>query len=167
MTSSVPDGYLAVTPWAIVDDAASFLDFLATVFDAKEVLRLPGPNGIGHAEARINGGPLMIFDRHPAWAPTPAFLRVYVEDIENVLERAQAAGATVVTPAGTEWFGDRAARLRDPWDNLWWIHQRIFEPTAEQFAAGPPDNQETRERNAIVSQSLDAEMRRRRGEPQG
>jgi uncharacterized glyoxalase superfamily protein PhnB len=44
-----------------------------------------------------------------------------VKDIEATLARAGAAGATVVTPASTEWFGDCAARLRDPWNNLWWV----------------------------------------------
>jgi PhnB protein len=47
----VPKGYHAVTPYLSMKDAASAIAFYKKVFQAKEVMRMPGPNGIvGHAE---------------------------------------------------------------------------------------------------------------------
>jgi PhnB protein len=159
--ASVPDGYLAVTPWVIVDGVPAFLDFLAAVFDAQEVVRLPGPDGrVAHAEARINGGPVMMFDSHDGWPPTPAFLRVYLPDVDGVVRRATAAGAVVVTPPTTLWIGDRVARVRDSWDNLLWVHTRVAEPTMEQLVAGPTDDDALRA-DRVVADTLVTEMRRR------
>ena len=155
----VPDGYLAVTPWVILDGASTFLDFLRQVFDAEEVIRLPGEDGrIVHAEARINGGPVMTFDTGPGWPATPAFLRVYVLDVDEVVRRAAAAGSRVVTEPVTLWFGDRIARIADPWDNLWWVHTRVFEPAPGTY--GPADEAGAADM-ATVGSTLEAEMRRR------
>jgi PhnB protein len=64
---------------------------------------------------------------------------VYVQDVDDTVRRAVAAGAVVVTAPITLWVGDRAARIRDPWDNLWWLHARVAEPSLDELAAGPPD----------------------------
>jgi uncharacterized glyoxalase superfamily protein PhnB len=145
----------------IVNGASAFLDFLSQVFDADEVVRMAQPDGrIRHAEARINGGPLMMFDSDEGWPDTPAFLRVYVDDVDEVRRRAEGAGATIVTPPTTLWIGDRVARISDPWNNLWWVHTRVAEPTMEQLTAGPPDD-EAVAADALVADTLTAEMRRR------
>ena len=155
---TVPQGYPALSPWVIVDGAAAFLDFVAGVFDAREVIRLQAPGGrVQHAETRIGGAPVLAFDTGDGWPPIPACLRVYVPDVDEVVRRAVAGGARVVTPPVTLWVGDRAARLADPWGNLWWVHTRVFEPEAYD---GPPDAAaaEAMER---FGASLDEEMRRR------
>ena len=41
----IPDGYTAVTPYLIVEDAAGFLDFLTNAFGAVERLRIPMGQG--------------------------------------------------------------------------------------------------------------------------
>ncbi len=66
----------------------------------------------------------------------------------------------MVTPPTTLWIGDRIARIRDPWDNLWWVHTRVAAPSEEELEAGPPD-EEAREAIQMVGDTLDAEMRRR------
>jgi PhnB protein len=159
---AVPDGYLAVTPWAIVDGVPAFLEFLKDVFDAEEVIRLTGDGGrVAHAEARINGGPVMMFDSGEGWPATPAYLRAYVPDVDEVVHRAAKAGAGVVTEPTTLWFGDRIARISDPWGNLWWVHTRVFEP--DPAAYGPPDEAGA-EAIAMVAATLETEMRRRGGQ---
>ena len=95
---SVPEGYHSVTPFVIVKGAARFLDFMADAFDAKEIGRVIGADGaIGHAETRIGDSVVMTFDAKEDWPATPAFLRLYVDDVDAVYERALAAGATSVT----------------------------------------------------------------------
>jgi PhnB protein len=51
---SIPEGYHNVTPYLFVRSAASAIDFYKNVFDATEIMRMPGSNGrITHAELRI------------------------------------------------------------------------------------------------------------------
>jgi PhnB protein len=136
----VPDGCLAVTPWLIADGVPALLGFLAEVFGAQETVRMTDPDSarVVHAETLIHGVPVMLFDSADGWPATPAFLRVYVRDVDDTVRRAVAAGAVVVTAPTTLWIGDRAARIRDPWDNLWWLHARVAEPSPDELAAGPP-----------------------------
>jgi PhnB protein len=70
---------------------------------------------------------LMLFDSRKDWAPTPAFLNLYVEDIEKVYQQALKLGATSVTDITTLYFGEKVCRILDPFGNLWWINQRVEE----------------------------------------
>ncbi len=159
---AVPDGCLALTPWIIADGVPDLLGFLAGVFGARETVRMtaPGSDRVVHAETRIHGVPVMLFDSADGWPATPAFLRVYVPDVDVTVRRAVAAGATVVTEPVTLWIGDRVARVRDPWDNLWWLHTRVFAPSPEDLAAGPP-GAAAEEATAHLAGTLHAEMLRR------
>jgi PhnB protein len=125
---AIPDGYTSVTPWIIGQDTAGLMDFLARAFGAVELSRLADEQGrIGHAEMRIGSAVVMMFDGQPDWAPTPAFLRLYVEDADATFAQAVAAGATPVTRVTHLAFGDRVGRVRDPFGNLWWVQQRVEE----------------------------------------
>jgi PhnB protein len=81
-----------------------------------------------------------MFGARPDWPDTPGFLRLYVADDAAVLRRAVERGATVITEPTEMSWGDRVSRFRDPFDNLWWIHQRVAEPDpadAERLAQEP------------------------------
>ena len=55
-SSPFPEGYTAITPYLIVENAAGFIEFLVSAFGAVERLRMPMPEGgIGHAEVEIGG----------------------------------------------------------------------------------------------------------------
>jgi PhnB protein len=130
----VPDGYHTVTPWMIsAGTTAQLIDFVVGVFDAAELGRVEAGGVIGHAEVRIGDSVVMMFD-HPNWPRTPAFLRLYVADDAEVLRRAVERGASVVTEPTEMFWGDRVSRFRDPFGHLWWIHQRVAEPTEEELA---------------------------------
>ncbi len=129
----VPDGYHTVTPWMIsAGTTDQLIDFVVGVFDATELGRVDVGGVIGHAEVRIGDSVVMMFDK-PDWPRTPAFLRLYVADDAEVLRRAVERGASVVTEPTEMFWGDRVSRFRDPFGNLWWIHQRVAEPTEEEL----------------------------------
>lgn len=158
----VPDGYQAVTPWVVVRGIPAFIDFLIEVFDAQEIIRMLADDGVrvSHAELRINGAPVMMFDSADGWPPTPAYLRVYVTDCAEVLRRATMAGARIVTEPTELFFGDRIGRFSDPWGNLWWVHTRVAEPSPEDLAAGPT-TPEAAKALRYAGETLEAEMQRR------
>lgn len=130
----IPEGYGTVTPWIITSDTARAIEFIEHAFDGEELGRVEGPvpGRIGHAEVRIGTSIVMLFDS-PFTVETPAMLRLYTEDAAAQLERAVKAGATVVTPVtDVQAWGDRVARLRDPLGNLWWLQERVEDPSPEE-----------------------------------
>ena len=129
----VPDGYTTVTPWIIGHDTAGLMDFLVRGFGASDLGRLADDRGrIAHAEMRIGTGRLMMFDAPDDWPPTPAFIRLYLEDARAMFDRAVSAGAEPVTEVTHLAFGDAVGRVRDPFGNLWWLQQRLETVTAEE-----------------------------------
>jgi uncharacterized glyoxalase superfamily protein PhnB len=129
----IPDGYGTVTPWIVGKDTARLIEFIEAAFGGEELGRVENPPGtIGHAEMRIGTSIVMMFDT-PFKVDTPAMLRLYVPDAEAVLQRAVEAGATVVTPVtDVQAWGDRVARLRDPFGHLWWLQERVEAPDPEE-----------------------------------
>ncbi|NUR71445.1 MAG: VOC family protein [Hamadaea sp.] len=156
MTSTAPAGYTTAAPWIVTPDTGRLLDFIAAVFDGVEQGRVPLADGtIGHAEIRVGDTVLLAFDQRPGWPSMPSLVRVFVPDADVAMERAVAAGASVVTEPATHAFGQRGGRLRDTFGNIWWISavvedvpveeglRRLGEP---QYADAMRDAQETLDR---------------------
>jgi uncharacterized glyoxalase superfamily protein PhnB len=140
--NAVPAGHQSVEPWIITRSTPQLLDFIAAAFGAQEAFRVPMDDGsIGHAEAKIGDSNILAFDSRPDWPPTPAFLRVYVDDGDATFAAALAAGATAVTNMTEMFWGERVGRVRDPLGNLWWIHSRVAELSGEEAyaRAGDPE----------------------------
>jgi PhnB protein len=126
----IPDGYPQITPYLCVDGAAAAIDFYRQVFGATERMRMPAPEGrIGHAELQIGDSKIMLADEHPemdfrsprAIGGTPVLLHLYVEDVDNVVGRAVAAGAKVVRPVQDQFYGDRSGSVADPYGHIWHV----------------------------------------------
>jgi PhnB protein len=82
---------------------------------------------VGHLEMQIGDSIVILFDSKKGWSETPSFLRLYVEDAEDVIKLSKEAGASVVTKLTSLFFGDKVGRIQDPWGNIWWIQQRMEE----------------------------------------
>ncbi len=124
----IPEGHEAATPHLIIKDAARAIDFYKQAFGATEVMRLSEPSGkIGHAELRIGPALIMLADEYPeydirgpeALGGSPVAIHLYVEDVDAVVQRAEAAGATVLQPVKDQFYGDRSGKLRDPFGHVW------------------------------------------------
>jgi PhnB protein len=69
--SAAPPGYGPVTPWIISRDTARLTEFTKDASGARELGRVPGPDGrIGHAEVQIAGSVVMMFDAWDGWPDT-------------------------------------------------------------------------------------------------
>ena len=132
--SPVPPGYHSVTPYLIVNGASRALSWYAEAFGASEVMRVLAPSGcVGHAEIDIAGSRVMLADEHPgieahapsAYGGSPVSLHVYVADVDAVMQKATAAGATVKNPAADRFYGDRLGSLLDPFGHTWHIATHI------------------------------------------
>jgi PhnB protein len=125
-----PDGYHTLTPYLIAKDASGAIDFYKKVFGAQELFRLSGPDGkIGHAELKIGDSVVMIADEHPgmgALSPqtiggTPVRMLIYVENVDEVVAGAVAAGGKIVRPVADQFYGDRAGGIDDPYGHHWHV----------------------------------------------
>ena len=128
LVKPIPDGYHAITAYLAVDGAASAIDFYKRVFGAKERLRMGAPGGkVGHAEITIGDSALMLADEFPDmgfFAPkaglgVPVNMHLYVKNVDNVFQKAIAAGAEVVRAIEDKFYGDRTGSLRDPFGHIW------------------------------------------------
>jgi PhnB protein len=104
------------------------------VFGARERLRLPGSDGrVGHAELEIGDAVVMLADEAPAigaFAPGPdgprgVSLHLYIDDVDAVVAAAIAAGARLVTPVETKFYGDRLGTLADPFGHIWHVSTHV------------------------------------------
>jgi len=105
MVNPVPDGYPVVTPYLCVNGAADAIDFYKDIFGAQERMRMPQPDGtIGHAELQIRDSVVMLSDEFPdmgvispkSLGGTPVTLNVYVDNVDDVVDRAVGKGATLL-----------------------------------------------------------------------
>lgn len=129
----IPPGYASVAPWIIGKDTVGLMRFLSEAFDAEDLGSFENADGsIGHAEMRIGNTIILMFDMRD-WPPTPAFLRLFVEDAEELFKRAVAAGAQPITQVTHLAFGDKVGRVRDPYGNVWWLQQRVENISDEEI----------------------------------
>jgi uncharacterized glyoxalase superfamily protein PhnB len=135
-----PAGYLTLTPYLAVRDAARLIEFYRGAFGAEVVRRMDGPNGtVMHAELRIGDSMLQVSDEMPSMglvAPSgetrTGSLVVYVPDVDEVFAQAIRLGATEVVPVGDVFSGDRMGIVTCPSGHRWTIMTRVKEvPDAE------------------------------------
>lgn len=120
-------GKSTITPYVVAKGADKFLEFVEQTFEVRTSGRFPNEDGtVGHAEITVGESVLMTFDAAPEWPDTPAFLSVYVDDVERTYQRALDAGATVVTELMYSGItGDRGGRVKDPLGNIWWLQTHV------------------------------------------
>ena len=158
----VPPRYARVTAWVISRDTDAEVRFLTSVLDAVETpgSRMLDPDGdIGHVEVEIGDSIIMLFDAKPGWPPSPAHIRVYVDDVEATVAQAVAEGARVVTSPTPLAFGERVARIRDPQGHLWWLHQWVEEVSPDELMSRFADPT-AQENMAYVQRTLRHELER-------
>jgi PhnB protein len=126
----IPAGYRSVTPYLSIRGAAQAIEYYKTAFGAKEIMRMPGPEGkLGHAEVEIGGSRLMLADEYEAMnflgpharGGTTVHIHLYVKDVDAVVARAVEGGGKLVRPVQDQFYGDRTGSIEDPFGHLWHV----------------------------------------------
>jgi PhnB protein len=139
----VPPGYYTLTPYLVCRGAAKAIEFYKKAFDAKERLRMLGPGGsIAHAELKIGNSIVMLGDEMPAMgatAPetiggTATGLFIYTANVDKAFAKAVAAGAKAEQPPTDMFWGDRYAKLADPFGHKWSIATHIEDLSPKEMA---------------------------------
>ena len=132
-----PPGHHTITPGFAVHNAGKVIRFLEEAFGGRVVDRYDGPGGsVAHAEVMIGDSVVMLGDSMPGHDPMPASLSCYVDDgpaVDATYRRALEAGATSVTEPKDQFYGYRAATVKDVGGNRWTICAVIEQVSTEEM----------------------------------
>lgn len=130
-----------MSAYFIVKGATKAIEFYKVAFGAEEIFRMtdPGDGRVGHAELRFGETVMMLADEYPdfgALSPdtiggSPVTFHLATNSTDALLERALAAGATLLRPATDQSFGERSAQVLDPYGHRWTLSQTIEEVAPE------------------------------------
>jgi PhnB protein len=139
MTTPIPDGMHSVTPALTLKNCAEALEFYKKAFGALEIDRAADPSGqkVWHAAFKIGDSTIFCNDEFPEMGSTarPASLWIYGPDIDARFQRAVDAGAKVAMPPTDAFWGDRFAKVTDPFGNDWTLAQRMKSLTPAELKA--------------------------------
>lgn len=137
---AIPDGMRTLTPELFCAGAADAIEFYKKAFDAVEVMRVPGPDGkLIHSEITIGDSTLWVMDEmNGAAGPkllngSPVNIHMQVKDVDAVVKQAVAAGATITMPLADQIWGDRYAKLDDPFGHHWSVATHIHDVSPEEI----------------------------------
>jgi PhnB protein len=139
----IPEGYPQVTPYLSIDGAAAAIEFYGEVFDTKERMRMAGPDGkIGHCELQLGDSVIMLADEYPEMGVrspksiggTPVTISVYVDDVDDVFDRAVKAGANALRPVENQFYGDRSGQFEDPFGHRWSVASHVEDVPPDEMA---------------------------------
>ncbi len=138
---SVPE----FVPYLSVADAKSAVAFYSRVFETEPALRLDMPDGrVMHCEFRFEGARFFLSEELPEHGGTPSpstaglttvAIHVYVEDCDAMVARMQDSGAAVIMEPTDVFWGERFARVRDPFGHEWGITTRLRDMSHEEIKA--------------------------------
>lgn len=138
----IPEGYHALTPHIVVKGLPKALEYYTKAFGAVTKESCEGPDGkVCHAEIKINDSMLMICEESAEWGAFSPLtvksagvsLHFYVENCDQVFERAIKAGAKVSMPVADMFWGDRMGKLVDPFGHVWTVGTHIANPTPAEM----------------------------------
>ena len=142
-TEPIPAGFNTISAHLRVRGGDTAIEFYTRAFGAELLHRLMAPDGesVMHAAMRIGNSTLMLSDEFPKWGAlsplsiggTGLCLHMCVTDIDAAFNRAVAAGAKVTMPPTDMFWGDRYAKLLDPFGHEWSIATRLEDLTPEQM----------------------------------
>jgi PhnB protein len=142
MVKPIPEGMRTLTPHLVCAGAAAAIEYYKKALGAVELSRLQGPDGkLAHAALKIGDSTLFLVDEIPQYGVlspksrggSPVTIHLSVENADETLERAVAAGAEITMPIWDTPWGDRYGQFKDPFGHSWSVATHIRDVTPEQL----------------------------------
>jgi PhnB protein len=141
-SNGTPHGATSLTPFLVIPDARGAIGFYRDVFGARVVDVTEMGGTIAHAVLDFGNGLLQLGEPMKDFGLVAApdaegdcySLGLYCPNVDAVVARAEAAGATVREAPSTFVSGDRFASIRDPFGVRWSIMTRIEDLSEEESA---------------------------------
>jgi uncharacterized glyoxalase superfamily protein PhnB len=124
MTTATESPAPTVWPTLRASDASVLIDFLTSVFGFAAAAVYRDGELVEHAQLTWpEGGGIMLGSDRPGtpWTQQPGTGGAYVvtDRVDEIHDRAVAAGATIIQPLHDPDYGGRAFSCADPEGNLW------------------------------------------------
>jgi PhnB protein len=82
----------------------------------------------------------MLSDEFPGMATAPApnapqssYLYIYSDNVDALYDRAVKAGCKIEMPIQNQFWGDRYAKIRDPFGHQWGLGQHVEDVSPEEM----------------------------------
>jgi PhnB protein len=134
-----------VTAHLVIKGAAEAIAFYTEAFGARELLRMPSPDGkLWHASLAIGDSQVYLVDEFPGQCGssspttlggTPVTLHLAVEDADATFNQAVAAGATPAMPPADMFWGSRYGQVVDPFGHSWSVASPLSPEATEAAKA--------------------------------
>jgi len=121
-------------PQLFIKSGITDIGFYEKAFGAIELHRLTNDDGSIHvAELSIKGALFHLHEesvRSGEFDPdrmngTTVVIGLFVPDVDEVMDKAIAAGAVVLSPARSYDYGYRQAKIKDPFGHVWMMEMKI------------------------------------------
>lgn len=122
----------SLIPHLVVKGGVKAVEFYTTALGAVEAYRVPEENGprLMHAELRVGDDKFFLCDDFPEYcggkSRSPADLggtgvtiHLCVDNCDAAVAKMVAAGGTVTMPPWDAFWGDRYAKVQDPFGHEW------------------------------------------------
>jgi len=135
---------MTITAHLAVSSAEAAARFYRDAFGAREISRLPTPDGrLMSLVLELHGSLLHLCDEFPelgvvgpnALGGSPVVLALDVADAPAVFAAAIEAGAQVRQPLGEVFWGDLHGQVEDPFGQRWNISQHLRDVPADELTA--------------------------------
>jgi PhnB protein len=141
MVKPIPEGYHTIVPYLLVRNAAAALEYYKKAFGATEIMRYDMGGRIGHADMTIGDSHFMLADEHPemgyvgpeALGGTTFGMTLYVDNVDELFQRAIEAGGKVERAVADQFYGDRTGTLIDPFGHKWSICTHVEDVSEEEM----------------------------------
>jgi len=130
-------------PYLSVTDALEAVAFYSRVFDTPPTLLLNMPDErVMHCEFHVDGARFFVSEELPEHGGTPSpkslgstsvAIHLYVDDCDGMVTRMAANGAEILMEPADMFWGERFARVRDPFGHEWGIATRLREMTPTEI----------------------------------
>lgn len=131
-----------VFPYLRVRNAQAAVEFYTKVFGATEQLRLTESSGrIGHAELLFGKQVVMVSEEYPEYGiygpehfgGTGSSVHLHVDNVDELTQAAVKAGAKLLMEPKDQFYGERAAKVLDPFGHEWLLGSHIEDMTPEEM----------------------------------
>ncbi len=141
-TDGLPHGSTSLTPFLAVPAARDAIEFYRSVFGARVVDVTEIGGVVVHADIDFGCGRMQLGEPNPDYGLVAApegdadcySIGLYCPNVDEVVARAERAGATIREPVATFVSGDRFASIRDPFGVRWSIMTRVVDLSEEESA---------------------------------
>lgn len=119
----IPEQYLPVVPYLVLNDSKRFAEFSKSVFGATEQHMSLHENGdVMHGEIRIGDAVIMYTQATETFPNKPAGMFLYVEDVDKVYDLGLRQKCLSLMPPEKKDYGYTAG-FEDLFGNQWWLVQ--------------------------------------------